>query len=96
MVFYVDTSAGMSVWGGLLVRNGAALGIFGRNLPPGKAGCSAAGVTGSNANVEVARLTAGTYLCIRTTQNRYSQVRIVTEAGPSAGPNLGLAVETYQ
>ncbi len=96
LFFYVDTSPSMSIWGGLLVRNGAGLGIFGRSLPPGKAGCSVAGATGLNANVEVARLTAGTYLCIRTTSNRYSQVRIVTEAGPSAGPILGLAVETYQ
>jgi hypothetical protein len=96
VVFYSDTSASGSVWGGLLVRNGALLGIFGRGLPPSKAGCSAVGATGPNANVEVARLTAGTYLCVRTTLNRYSQVRIVTEAGPSAGPLLVIAFETYQ
>lgn len=95
LFFYVNTSPSMSILGGCLSRNGAGLGIFGRSLP-GKAGCSVAGATGLNANVEVARLTAGTYLCIRTTSNRYSQVRIVTEAGPSAGPILGLAVETYQ
>jgi len=96
VLFYLDTSPSMLVWGGLIDRNGARLGLLGRSPPPGKAGCSAVGATDQTANVEVARLPVGTYLCVRTTLNRYSQVRVVTEAGPSAGPILGLAFETYQ
>jgi len=96
ILFYADTSASMLVWGGLLVRNGALMGIFGRDAAPGKAGCSVTGATDANANIEVARLTAGTYLCIRTIQNRYSQAKVVIAAGPSTGEQLVLAFETYQ
>ena len=60
---------------------------------PGRAGCAAA--TLSTSRIAVANLTAGTYLCVRTSENRLAQVRITSLPGPDPA-TLPIQFVVYQ
>lgn len=61
--------------------SGAALAVYGA-AAPGFSGCSTATLTGTNISIET--LTAGLYVCARTSENRFSEIRVVEPAGPSS------------
>jgi hypothetical protein len=68
--------------------SGAALAVSGATAP-GFSGCSAATLTATNIVIET--LTAGLYLCARTSENRISEIRVVEPAGPS-GPTAAITI----
>jgi len=61
--------------------SGAAFAVSGATAP-GFSGCSTATLTATNIVIET--LTAGLYLCARTSENRISEIRVVEPAGPSS------------
>lgn len=63
--------------------NGALIAIVG-NQSVGLDGCrSAAGYTGQA--IDLSHFRAGTYVCVRTNEGRFSQFRVNTAPGPSPG-----------
>jgi hypothetical protein len=72
------------------------LAIYGRELPPTKAGCEAAiafAAPPSLVPIEVASL--GTHFCVRTSERRIARFVVVAAAGPSPGL-LVVDYVTYQ
>ncbi len=63
-------------------RNGATIAIVG-TTSVGRDGCMAASLTPSR--IPIGSLPVGTYVCVRTTQGRYSQFRVNAPVGPSPG-----------
>jgi hypothetical protein len=51
--------------------------------PPGKAGCANRALSLGGINVD--QLAVGTYVCVRTTSGRFSQVRVADGPGPTPG-----------
>jgi hypothetical protein len=64
-------------------RNGVTLAIVSRDAAPGLAGCRGAQL--GTARQPMSRLAVGTYLCLRTSEGRFAQIRIAGMPGPSPG-----------
>jgi hypothetical protein len=62
--------------------HGATIAIVGTRSV-GRDGCAAAPLSG--ARIHVNQLPEGTYVCVRTSQGRYSQFRVNAPVGPSPG-----------
>ena len=63
-------------------RNGALIGLAGRRSI-GRDGCSALDL--SKQSIPISSAPVGTYVCVQTTDGRYSQFRVNKEVGPSPG-----------
>lgn len=63
-------------------RNGATIAKMGTGAP-GKNGCAGANL--STTRVDLNQLPVGTYVCVKTNQNRFAQFRIDAGPGPSPG-----------
>jgi hypothetical protein len=59
----------------------------------GKSGCMDAFLTSNNININ--SLTAGTYVCVKTSEGRYAEFRVNSAVGPSPG-TLRITYTTWQ
>jgi hypothetical protein len=66
----------------LVPQNGAALAIVATGSVD-KSVCTAAPL--STANVPIGSLVAGTHVCVRTSEGRFSELTVISPAGPSPG-----------
>lgn len=73
-------------------RNGALIKIAGRQSV-GREGCAALRLAGNA--IPLDSIPVGTYVCVKTTEGRYSQFRINEQAGPSPG-KLKIGFTTWQ
>jgi hypothetical protein len=73
-------------------RNGAKIAIAG-TTQAGRDGCAAASLSTSKININ--DLPAGTYVCVLTSQGRYSQFLITAPVGPSPG-TLSIVYTTWE
>ncbi len=77
----------------LTPMSGAAIAVYDTSAP-GFSGCSTAKLAGANIPIEF--LTAGLYLCARTSEGRIAEVRVVEPAGPSSfSASLTISYTTY-
>jgi beta-lactam-binding protein with PASTA domain len=75
----------------LVPRNNATMAVVGRQSV-GRDGCAKASL--STGRIPITSVPAGTYVCVRTSEGRYSEFTVLSDVGPSPG-TLQIAYTTW-